>query len=84
MSVSRVAMHPTRVLQESQLLKRRKELKEAFTDEVRRLQKAQALLIATQFAAIHEVEFDASDAMAAILTMVEQALLGLDRLEIAL
>ncbi len=84
MSASKVTMRPRHVLLGSKLVKRREELKEAFTDEVRRLQKAQALLIATQFAANHEVKFDASDAMAAILTMVEQTLVGLDQLEVAL
>lgn len=84
MSAGKLTVRPTRIQQVSPLLKRREELKEAFTDEVRRLQKAQALLIAPQFAANHEVEFDAFDAVAAILSMVEQTLVGLDQLEVAL
>ncbi len=51
--------------------------------EIRRLQKTHALLIAIQFAANHEAEFDVSDALAAILVLVEESLAGLDRLEVA-
>lgn len=65
-------------------MKHRNELKGLFTDEIRRLQKAKALLIAVQFAANHEAEFDVSDALAAILPLIEQCLKGLDRLEPAL
>jgi hypothetical protein len=65
-------------------LERREEVKDAFSDEVRRLQKAQALLIATQFAANHDVEFDASDAMAVIVVIVDEVIDGLDKVEVAL
>jgi glutamine synthetase adenylyltransferase len=50
-------------------------------DEIRRLQKTHALLIAVQFAANHEVEFDVSDALAVIVVLVTQSIAGLDRLE---
>lgn len=39
--------------------------------EIRRLQRTQALLIAVQFAANHEAEFDVSEAIAAIVMLVE-------------
>jgi hypothetical protein len=52
-------------------------------DEIRRLQKTQAVLIAVQFAANHEAEFDVSDALAVIVTLVDNSLAGLDRLEAA-
>jgi hypothetical protein len=47
---------------------------------VRGFDKTNALLIATQFAANHECEFDASDAVAAIIVRVEQTITTLDRL----
>ena len=50
-------------------------------DEIRRLQKARALLIAVHFAANHEAEFDVSDALAIILVLLAESLAGLDRLE---
>jgi hypothetical protein len=52
-------------------------------DEIRRLQKIQALLLAVQFAANHEAEFDVADALAAIAALVDESLSGLDRLEAA-
>lgn len=53
-------------------------------DEIRRLQKTQALLIAVQFAANHEADdLDVSDAIAAIIVLVEQSLAGLDEFEAA-
>ena len=53
-------------------------------DEIRRLQKTHALLIAVQFAANHDAEdLDVSDAIAAIIVLVEESLAGLDRLETA-
>jgi hypothetical protein len=48
--------------------------------ELGRLHKTNALLIATQFAANHECEFDVSDAIAAINERVEQHIETLDRL----
>ena len=48
--------------------------------ELSQLHKTNALLIATQFAANHECEFDASDAVAAIIVRVEQTITTLDRL----
>jgi hypothetical protein len=50
--------------------------------EIRRLQKTQALLIAIQYAANHECEFDVSDALAVIVELNEESLIGLDRLEV--
>lgn len=51
------------------------------SDEIRRLQKTYALLIAVQDASNHNVEFDVSDALAVIVALVEDSLQGLDRLE---
>lgn len=50
-------------------------------DEIRRLQKTYALLVAVQDAANHDVEFDVSDALAVIVRLVDESLAGLDRLE---
>ena len=55
-------------------------LKNAVSDEIGQLHKTNALLIAIQFAANHECEFDASDAVAVIIVRVEQAIETLDRL----
>lgn len=52
-------------------------------DEIRRLQKIQALLIAVQYAANDEVEFDTSDALAVIVALVDESLSGFDHLELA-
>jgi hypothetical protein len=50
-------------------------------NEIRRLQKISALLIAVHFAANEEVEFDVSDALAVIVGLVAESLRGLDLLE---
>ena len=55
-------------------------LKDAVSVEIGQLHKTNALLIATQFAANHDCEFDASDAVAAIIVRVEQTITTLDRL----
>ena len=59
---------------------RLKTLMDAVSDEIGQLHKTNALLIATQFAANHGCEFDASDAVAAIIVRVEQSITTLDRL----
>lgn len=51
------------------------------TDCIRRLQKINALMIAVQYAANHDAEFDVSDAMAAIIMIIEHMLTELDALE---
>jgi hypothetical protein len=56
-------------------------LQPSIADQIRRLQKTQALLIAVQFAANHEAEFDVSDALAVVVTLINDSLAGLDRLE---
>jgi len=61
-------------------MKRRKPRPD-IADEIRRLQKTQALLIAVHHAANEEVEFDVSDAIAVIVALVEDSLRGLDQLE---
>lgn len=60
-----------------------RKMKPTIDADIRRLHKAQALLIAVQFAANYEAEFDVSDALAAILVMVEQSLDGLDQVDAA-
>lgn len=49
---------------------------------IRQLQKIEALMIAVQDAANHDVEFDVSDAMAAILVLLGQTLTELDQVEV--
>lgn len=51
--------------------------------ETRRLQKAQALLIAIQHAAREDVAFDTADALAVIVDLIEETLAGLDRVEVS-
>jgi hypothetical protein len=51
---------------------------DAVCDEIGQLHKTNALLIATQFAADHECEFDASDAVAAVVR-AQQTITTLDR-----
>ena len=59
---------------------RLKTLTNAASDEIEQLHKTNALLTATLFAANHECEFDASDAVAAIIVRVEQTITTLHRL----
>lgn len=53
----------------------------SINDEIRRLQKTQALLICIKCAADEGVEFDVADALAIIVAMIEESLAALDRLE---
>ena len=53
-------------------------------DEIRRLQKTQALLIAVQLAADDEVDFDVADALAVIVKLIDSSITGLDRLAVSL
>lgn len=55
------------------------ELKTAVWAEIGRLHKTHALMIAVQFAANHECEFDVSDALAAVCDRVEQSIVRLDK-----
>lgn len=59
----------------------RKRLRLAISGEIRRLHKTHAVLIAIQFAANHEAEFDVSDALAVVVALISESLTGLDRLE---
>src|SRR5688572_4262845 len=56
------------------------QIKAGIAAELGRLHKTHVLLIATQFAANHECEFGASDAMVAIIERVEQHIETLDGL----
>jgi len=57
-------------------------LKAAVGVEVRHLHKTHALLIAVQFAANHEADFDVSDALAVIRDRVEQSIARLAAAEV--
>lgn len=57
-------------------------LKAAVDAEIGHLHKTHALLIAVQFAANHEAEFDVSDALAVIRDRVEQSIVRLDEAEV--
>lgn len=61
----------------------RKRLRLAIGLEIGRLRKTHALLVAVQFAANHEAEFDVSDALAVVVALIGESLAGLDRLETA-
>jgi len=50
-------------------------------DEMRRLQKVVAVLIALQVAAEEGTEFDVGDALAVVIPLVNESIAGLDRLE---
>lgn len=50
-------------------------------DEMRRLQKVLAVLIALQAAAEGGAGFDIGDALAVVIPLVNESLAGLDRLE---
>jgi hypothetical protein len=52
-------------------------------DEIRRLQKTQALLICVQYAADDEVDFDVGDALAVVVTLIDDSITGLDRLAVS-
>jgi hypothetical protein len=56
------------------------QIKAGIKTELRQIRKTNALLIATQFAANHECDFDVSDAVAVIAERVEQHIERLDRL----
>jgi hypothetical protein len=56
--------------------------KPTLSEEIRDLQKTHALLVAVQFAAIQDCDFDASDALAVIRDRVEESLDRLDRIEV--
>ena len=64
-------------------MSRRKVKPVTLSGEMRRLQKTQALLIAIQHAAREGVEFDAADAIAVVVDLVEETLAGLDRVEVS-
>lgn len=52
-------------------------------DQIRRLQKTHALLIAIQHAANYDVDFSVSDSLIVVLALVDETLRGLDRLEVS-
>lgn len=60
----------------------KRKVKPDIANEIRRLTKTQALLIAIQHAAREGVDFDAADALAVIVDLVEETLAGLDRVEV--
>jgi hypothetical protein len=48
---------------------------------MRHLQKTRAVLVAVQFAANHDADFDVSDALAVVVALLDESLADLDRLE---
>lgn len=54
----------------------------AINDEMRRLQKVLAVLIALQAAAEEGTEFDVGDALAVVIPLLHESLAGLDRIEV--
>lgn len=60
-----------------------KRLTKAVDAEIGRLHKTHALLIATQFAANHDCEFDVSDALAVIRDRVEESIGRLDQAQVS-
>nr|WP_298718758.1 hypothetical protein [uncultured Steroidobacter sp.] len=62
--------------------KRCEQIKAGIGEELGQLHKTNALLIATQFAANHEADFDVSDAIAVIVERVEQTIAALDLLTV--
>lgn len=51
-------------------------------DEIRRLQKILAVLIACRVATDEDTDFDVGDALSVIVALLSDALAGLDRLEV--
>lgn len=60
-----------------------RKVKAGISSVIRRVNKFEALLFAVHFATNYDAEFDVSDALLAILEMVEAALIELDQLEMA-
>jgi hypothetical protein len=78
-SVAKARARPIRTKQ-GKASERCDQIKTGIAAELGRLHKTNALLIATQFAANHDCEFDASEAMAAIIERVDQHIQTLDAL----
>lgn len=79
MSAAKAKARPIRA-EKHEATERCVQIKAGVEEELGRLHKTNALLIATQFAANHECEFDASDAMAAIIERVDQHIETFDKL----
>lgn len=63
-------------------MRRHKQLKTALNDELRRLQKIMAVLIACQVAAEEGAEFDVADVIAVAIALLRESLAGVDCLEV--
>lgn len=61
----------------------RQRLRLAIGVEIGRLRKTHAVLIAIQFAANHDAEFDVGDALAVVVALIGESIAGLDGLEAA-
>jgi hypothetical protein len=79
-SAVKATVRPKRTKQSKPSPERCEQIKDSIGTELGRIYKTNALLIATQFAANHECEFDVSDAVAAIIERVDQHIETLDRL----
>lgn len=80
MSAGMVTVQPKRTERTKPSPERCTQIIEGMATEMRQLHKTNALLIATQFAANHECEFDVSDALAAINERVVEHIETLDKL----
>lgn len=79
MSARKATVRPIRT-EQSEGAERCEQLKGGIQEELRQLHKTTALLIAVQYAANDECEFDVSDALAAILLRFKQHIETLDEL----
>jgi hypothetical protein len=83
MSAGKAKVRPKRTKQSKSSPDRCEQLKAGVDKELGKLHKTHALLIAVQFAANHDCEFDVSDALAVIRDRVEESIERLDRAQVA-
>lgn len=82
MSRRKATVRPKRTKQ-SKAAERCEKIKSCVEDEIGRLHKTHALLIAVQFAANHDCELDVSDALAVIRDRVEESIERLDHAQVS-
>ena len=81
MSRAQAKARPKRASRKPQAAVRVGELTTFLDQQNRAWQKIEALLIALEFASNHECEFDVSDGLAGVITLIGQSLTALDTLE---
>ena len=83
MNRAKAKARPKRASRKSQAAAVRVSELKAFLDQQNRAwQKIEALMVALEFAANHEAEFDVSDGLAGVITLIGQSLTALDTLEV--